>query len=56
MSDKPSSYVDKLLGVSMTLVVSALSLSWAWALVQPLLPILAFGFIVYGFFRWQSHR
>jgi len=56
VSDAPKTYADKLLALSVTLLVSTIALSWAWRLVVPLLPILAFVFVVYGYLRWQHRR
>jgi hypothetical protein len=35
--------LDRLLGFAVTLLAIALALTWAWRLLQPLLPIMAVG-------------
>lgn len=38
--DKPKSWADSVLSTSITLLVSALLLTWAVGLLRPLLPVL----------------
>lgn len=48
--DKPKSWADSLLGISITLLMSAVLLSWAVGLLRPLLPVLGIvlvtGFVI----------
>lgn len=37
----PESWLSRLLGAAITLVVAALLLTWAWALLRPLVPVIA---------------
>ena len=47
------SLARELLDAAVMLLVAALVFRWAWQLVHPFLPVLVFGALVYGFFRWQ---
>ena len=53
---KPEKWSERLLGFAVSAVAAVFLLRIAWREVQPLLPILAFGLVVYGYIRWQHHR
>jgi len=42
----PRSWIDRLVGVAVGLLLAALALSWAWRLLKPLLLPLGVGFVV----------
>lgn len=53
---KPEKWSERLLGFALSAVAAVWLLRLAWTEVQPLLPVLAGGLVVYGFFTWQRHR
>ncbi len=54
--DPVTSWLDRLLGLAVGLVVAGLLLTWAWQLLRPLVPMLVLGsgLVVLG--RWLFHR
>lgn len=56
MSHRPLSILDRLLSAAITLVVAALLLSWAWALLRPLLPVLVSGLALFALGRVLLNR
>ena len=53
---KPEKWSERLLGFALSAVVGVLMLRFAWGELQPLLPVLAAGLVLWGFFRWQYRR
>ena len=47
MTSPVKSWADRLLGLALTVLLSAWALHWAWRLLRPLLPVLALGAVLF---------
>lgn len=52
----PGRWSERLLAFAFSVLVAVVVLRFAWSEVQPVLPLLVGGLVVYGCFRWQHHR
>ncbi len=55
MTSPAKSWSHRFFEAAVVVFAAALLLSWAWELLMPLLPLLAFVVLVYGFLRWRTH-
>jgi hypothetical protein len=51
-----SGMLQQLFDVAITLLFVAFLVQWTWAILHPLLPVLAVVLVVYGFVLWQRRR
>ncbi len=54
--DPITSWLDRLIELAVGLVVAGLLMTWAWQLLQPLVPVLVMGTSVVVAVRWLIHR
>ncbi len=54
--DPVTSWLDRLIELAVGLVVAGLLMTWAWQLLQPLVPVLVMGTSVVVAVRWLIHR
>ncbi|HSH59895.1 MAG TPA: hypothetical protein VK988_09705 [Acidimicrobiales bacterium] len=54
--DPVTSWLDRLIELAVGLVVAGLLMTWAWQLLQPLVPVLVMGTSVVLAVRWLIHR
>ena len=52
----PRSWLNRALGAAITCVVVALLLSWAWALLKPLVPVIGAVVVLVLLGRWWLNR
>ncbi len=45
-----------MLSFAFSLLVTVFVVRWAWVEIEPLLPLLVGGLVIYGYFKWQHHR
>ncbi len=53
---QPERWSERLLSFAFSLLVAVVVVRWAWVEIQPLLPLLVGGLVIYGYFKWQQHR
>lgn len=52
----PGRWSERLLSFVFSVLVAVFVVRWALTEVQPFLPLLIGGLVVYGYFKWQHHR